>query len=235
MTEASDRGEFIKSMDMMSFSREQQQKSFMDTPFSIVNTFQRNASMNSALNPISNLPKTQFLKEYNFLKKFYFEHQEQVEHQQKSPHQLDIGFLFASPLIYKNFDPCRTRKEGMEAPPPISFQEEVKNIKQAIRDSEKKIAFKSMVATISNFSEMLNKEPRILHISCHGIQNQERTMGVNYMEVKDEGNFLLLESQTGEGELVSSRRLHKLITSTLPNLDLVFVAACDSEFVGKIF
>ena len=82
---------------------------------------------------------------------------------------------------------------------------------------------------------MLNKEPRILHISCHGIENSNISMGFNYREYKDEGNFLLLENQTGEGELVSARKLRKLITSTLPNLDLVFVAACDSEFVGRIF
>ena len=92
-----------------------------------------------------------------------------------------------------------------------------------------------MVATQSNLCEMLNKVPRILHISCHGIANNILSMGTNYMELKEEGNFLLLESSTGEGELVSSCKLHKLITSTLPNLDLVFVAACDSEFVGRIF
>ena len=113
--------------------------------------------------------------------------------------------------------------------------EEAKNIKNAIRDSKKKIVFKSMVATQSNLCEMLNKEPRILHISCHGIENNILSMGANYMELKEEGNFLLLEGPTGEGELVSSRKLHKLITSILPNLDLVFVAACDSEFVGRIF
>ena len=137
-------------------------------------------------------------------------------------------------MIYKDFDPRRAQKKGMTVPPPIQFNDEAKNIKQAIRESGKEIAFKSMVATQSNFVEMLNKEPRILHISCHGIENKERTM-CNYTEVRQEGNFLLLESETGEGELVSARRLHKLIKSTLPHLDLVFVAACDSEFVGRIF
>ena len=62
---------------------------------------------------------------------------------------------------------------------------------------------------------MLNKEPRILHISCHGIENSNISMGFNYREYKDEGNFLLLENSTGEGELVSARKLRKLITSTL--------------------
>ena len=52
---------------------------------------------------------------------------------------------------------------------------------------------------------------------------------------KGENNFLLLENETGEGELVSENTLNKLIRQTMPTLSLVFVAACDSEFVGKIF
>ena len=59
-------------------------------------------------------------------------------------------------------------------------------------------------------------------------------MGFN-PDLRDQGNFLLLESSTGEGELVGSKNLKKLIASHLPDLDLVFVAACNSDFVGKIF
>ena len=60
-------------------------------------------------------------------------------------------------------------------------------------------------------------------------------MGLNFEDMKDEGNFLLFESQTGLGELVSSKKLGQLISQVQPNLDVVFVAACDSEFVGQIF
>ena len=34
---------------------------------------------------------------------------------------------------------------------------------------------------------------------------------------------------------MSEKTLNKLITSKLPNLEVVFVAACQSEFVGSIF
>ena len=60
-----------------------------------------------------------------------------------------------------------------------------------------------MVATVSNFSEMLNKKPRVLHISCHGIANNKVTMGRNYADVMAEGDFLLFEDASGQGELVS--------------------------------
>ena len=55
------------------------------------------------------------------------------------------------------------------------------------------------------------------------------------MEYKDDGDFLLFETEYCEGELVSSKQLRKLIKQYGVKLDLVFVAACKSEFVGRIF
>ena len=62
--------------------------------------------------------------------------------------------------------------------------------------------FKSMVATRKNLSEMLMEQPRILHISCHGVENNRETMGPFNYAYRDQGNFLLLENLSGEGELV---------------------------------
>ena len=89
-----------------------------------------------------------------------------------------------------------------------------------------------MVATLDNFSDMLDLTPQVLHISCHGIEKKQGMSAYT----KGENNFLLLEKKTGEGELVSENTLSTLINKTIGgNLELVFVAACDSEFVGKIF
>ena len=57
----------------------------------------------------------------------------------------------------------------------------------------------------------------------------------NHEEHVAKQNCLLFETQTGEGELVCLQELQKLIRRTMPRLDVVFVAACDSELVGKIF
>ena len=48
---------------------------------------------------------------------------------------------------------------------------------------------------------------------------------------------MLFENHFGDGELVSSQELSKLIQTSTKNFkfSLVFVAACDSEDVGKIF
>ena len=82
---------------------------------------------------------------------------------------------------------------------------------------------------------MMNKGPRVLHITCHGISTDAFKMIENYEEMVARGNCLLFETTTGQGELVSQIELQKLIFRTWPDLDVVFVAACNSEFVGKIF
>jgi len=83
---------------------------------------------------------------------------------------------------------------------------------------------------------MLNCQPKAIHISCHGIKNSQDVLGQQgFSEYKDDGDFLLFETKLSDGELVSSKQLRKLIRQYGVKLDLVFVAACKSEFVGRIF
>ena len=48
-------------------------------------------------------------------------------------------------------------------------------------------------------------------------------------------NCLVFEKQNGEGDLIDAKTLNKLIWEKTPNLDVIFLAACNSEFAGKIF
>lgn len=62
------------------------------------------------------------------------------------------------------------------------------------------------VATLSNFIDMLSYQPRALHISCHGIKNSQDVLGhKTFNELKDDGDFLLFETNLSDGELVSSK------------------------------
>ena len=82
-----------------------------------------------------------------------------------------------------------------------------------------------MVATKLNLREMLKLKPKILHISCHGITNKDN-------------NHLIFESDNGEAVKMSETALEQALDSfkdAVKNLDLVFVAACQSEFVGELF
>lgn len=89
---------------------------------------------------------------------------------------LDIGYLFASPLIYEN----KEVKGALREISAIRFQDEIEVIKQAVRESHQAITFMSNVATHSNFVDVINKTPRILHISCHGLHDdQQIKLGVD--------------------------------------------------------
>ena len=81
---------------------------------------------------------------------------------------------------------------------------------------------------------MLSENPKILHISCHGLKIDVKNV-VHDKEMIDKENCLLFEKPNGEGELMNSETLNKSIKQQLPNLDVVFLAACNSEFAGKIF
>ena len=56
-----------------------------------------------------------------------------------------------------------------------------------------------------------------------------------YNENKDQGDFLVLENDKGDSELVSRQQLKKMIKQNKCELEFVFVASCRSEFVGRIF
>ena len=79
----------------------------MDTAFSLDPKLDRHTSLNSSLHPSTMLPKAQLMKEHAYYKKFFEEHQHKAEQKLKTNSSIDIGFLFASPLIYKDFDPMR--------------------------------------------------------------------------------------------------------------------------------
>ena len=57
----------------------------------------------------------------------------------------------------------------------------------------------------------------------------------NLHPTEDDYNYSLFENDLAVGVRISANELLKLVRQTVTSLDLVFVAACDSEIVGKIF
>jgi CHAT domain-containing protein len=106
----------------------------------------------------------------------------------------------------------------------LSYQKESRLIKEVANG--KNVGYKKSMATVEKLTDMLVCEPKILHISCHGITQTANGATQNY---------LLFEDEAGNGQLVSEESLRKLILRNLPNIGVVVVAACHSEFVGKIF
>ena len=54
------------------------------------------------------------------------------------------------------------------------------------------------------------------------------------MQEEDMRN-LLFETENGDGKLISQRELSKILKQAITKIKVVFVAACMSQFVGKIF
>ena len=91
---------------------------------------------------------------------------------------------------------------------------------------------------------MVAKPPLILHISCHGRSLElnspmkKHKMGnTSVWEQIEESNFLLFETEIGDGALISGQELREFIgdpNERLHSLDVVLIAACTSDFIGKV-
>ena len=95
--------------------------------------------------------------------------------------------------------------------PQLNFLNEMKAIKRIMKKSRTELVFKGSVATDQNFIDMLNCEPRLLHISCHGLRVNLKQGAYVDTEKKEKENCLLFETSTGEGHLISSKMLNKHI------------------------
>ena len=129
--------------------------------------------------------------------------------------------------------PADTKDEYLD---PINYMNEMKQIKHQMKQSGYSLVFKSSVATKKHFTDMLTQEPKILHISCHGVKQKVKTR-VNEGSVSrlQRENCLVFETDDGDGLLMNSNEINKMIKKSLPNLDVVILAVCDSDFAGKIF
>ena len=88
---------------------------------------------------------------------------------------------------------------------------------------------------------MIRLKPSILHISCHGIENEQeikknKNIGLTRQEeISDQGKFLLFETSEAKGELISANQIRQLIKKSFRDLNVVILAACKSEYIGKVF
>ena len=80
-----------------------------------------------------------------------------------------------------------------------------------MKKSGDQLVFKGSVATDKNFIDMLGEEPRVLHISCHGLRVNLKAGAFFDKEQKEKENCLLFETPNGEGQLISSKMLNKHI------------------------
>ena len=69
-------------------------------------------------------------------------------------------------------------------------------------------------ATIENLNLILTQNPLAIHFSGHGIENNKENFGRQYKKQQQDGNYLLFETEDGEGELVSEKMLQEFMQSS---------------------
>lgn len=115
-----------------------------------------------------------------------------------------LAFLFASPLIRKMNSSISTLSQ-------LDYQTEIKNIENHLKDVKYEIRYKVDVATPSNFRSVIQDAPFAIHFSGHGMRNNKESLGNYYELVKDKGDILLLEDESGIAEYLFEKDLKKLI------------------------
>lgn len=112
-------------------------------------------------------------------------------------------------------------QEGLKA---FDVLQEERRIKYAIEHAKISVRFESMLGTIRNMATLgSDKKPTILHFTGHGRRLEGGSSDVLIIE-SDASEF-----REAEGEYI------KEILGNSTSLSLVFIAACFSESVGKVF
>jgi hypothetical protein len=123
----------------------------------------------------------------------------------------------------------------------LDYQNEIRNIENKLKKAKHEIKYKVEVATRDNLSSVIADAPFALHFTGHGIQNDRLALGPDYMQHKDKGDILLLESETGVADYLFEKELKTLVDLSKDRIqhshryEVVFVSSWYSEFTAKIF
>jgi hypothetical protein len=139
-------------------------------------------------------------------------------HSTSSPERvLDIGIVFSDPLV------TNSQSEQRELIEPVSYKEEIRRLRDKFRNYA--LVLKVEVATIDNFIKIVDRNPKILHIICHG-QRSESGVSLCFESSEYLGELKLLQRAFFHEQV----RLQKNIA-----IQVLFINACHSEDVARVF
>lgn len=132
--------------------------------------------------------------------------------------KIDIAIMYAEPLIKKD--------EGqiISLPDAVDYEEECSKIYEVLDSKQMKIDLIIEIATRANLISVLSKKPRILHIICHGEYDRKKKQF-----------YLCFENNEGELDPFYASDLKEIMDQLRPEIQVVFVNACHSEQVARVF
>ena len=135
----------------------------------------------------------------------------------KSSSKIDIALMYSEPLV--KLDVYGRLALG----DPVDFEEECNKIIDFLKENGKQTNIYFEVATLANLFKVLSQAPLILHIICHGDFS------------KNNGRFFLCFEDDGKLKEVYADNLRKKMIDLKLQTKIVFVNACHSEEVAKVF
>ncbi|CAG9327374.1 unnamed protein product [Blepharisma stoltei] len=145
-----------------------------------------------------------------------------VNQNQASSEHLDMAMLYAAPL---------TRKDGIKVKEcdnwNLNFDLERKKLLEAFERSQIHASIRFETATLQHLGEILELQPKILHISCHGYY--QRTFPNEFVLAFEDSKYL------GMRDEVNQSRLKKILETHCKYFNIVIVSACFSQAIGNVF
>ncbi len=132
--------------------------------------------------------------------------------------KLDLAIMYAEPLV---------RREGKNVstlPDAVDYEEECSKIYETLDQKGLQIDLIIEIATRENLINVLSRSPTILHIICHGEFDNERNQF-----------YLCFENEDGQMDPIYASDLRSILETLKTRVQIVFVNACHSEQVARVF
>lgn len=108
---------------------------------------------------------------------------------------------------------------------PVDFANECRAILKSLEAHDKKLNVNIECASTDQLTHLIQKKPKVMHIMCHGEFDPE--LGEFYLE---------FENRHGELLQLSTSTMDQMLTGLdLSGVKIVFVNACHSEMVARVF
>ena len=153
---------------------------------------------------------------YDILNNKIREIEEKININKNCKENIDLYFLYASPLL---------NSKGEEEFKPINYRPEIRHLINIFEKSKQEFNCIFECANEKKFREAIIKQPKILHISSHGLVDENR-------------KYSLMLEEKAVAQKIHQDRLRQILSTLsnqLQNIDLIFASTCYSETLGKLF
>ena len=129
----------------------------------------------------------------------------------------DLILLYSFPMV---------ERESYEGNSIIAYHLEIGKLYDIYKNAKRRFNVICEAANRFSLEESIRREPKIIHISCHGRNPKQ-------------GQYSLIFENKGDAQDITAEELETNILSKnsdhLKKIDLVFLSSCHSEIAGKLF